>query len=152
MLDGLGYFLNALVQFFTLAQLFNVAWATLLGIAIGMLPGLIGKVACMKAADDDRDTTRTENRRNLISSGSLGCHRGNGHQVGIRRKIKGLYILVSQPDFPRGRCYGSQSGKGERGKFEPQLAPQPSLGPAWRDEKKLHFLFSAIYWAMLRTD
>jgi len=40
MFDGLGYFLNALVQFFTPAQLFNVAWATLLGISIGMLPGL----------------------------------------------------------------------------------------------------------------
>ncbi len=40
MLDGLGYFLSSVAQLFTPAELFNVAWATLLGISVGMLPGL----------------------------------------------------------------------------------------------------------------
>lgn len=40
MLDGLGYFATALVDLFTFDSVFNVAWATLLGIAVGMLPGL----------------------------------------------------------------------------------------------------------------
>jgi putative tricarboxylic transport membrane protein len=40
MLDGLGYFSKALIDFFTPGTLFNVAWASLLGIAVGMLPGL----------------------------------------------------------------------------------------------------------------
>ena len=40
MLDGLGYFATAIVDLFSLGTLFNVAWATLLGISVGMLPGL----------------------------------------------------------------------------------------------------------------
>jgi putative tricarboxylic transport membrane protein len=39
-MDGLAYFLTALVEHATPGDLFNIAWATLLGIAIGMLPGL----------------------------------------------------------------------------------------------------------------
>jgi putative tricarboxylic transport membrane protein len=38
--EGLGYFLEAVVGFLGFGALFNVLWATLLGIAIGMLPGL----------------------------------------------------------------------------------------------------------------
>lgn len=40
MLDSLVHFLDALFGFATLGVLFNVCWATLLGIVIGMLPGL----------------------------------------------------------------------------------------------------------------
>ncbi len=40
MLSGLGYFTTAIFDMFSLSTLFNVAWATLLGISIGMLPGL----------------------------------------------------------------------------------------------------------------
>ncbi len=40
MLDGVGYFFEAILGFFTLGALFNIAWATLLGIVVGMLPGL----------------------------------------------------------------------------------------------------------------
>lgn len=40
MLDGLGYFLQGIAGFLTLGSLFNIAWATLLGIVVGMLPGL----------------------------------------------------------------------------------------------------------------
>ena len=39
-MDGLGYFFSALLQFAAPASLFQVAWATLLGITIGALPGL----------------------------------------------------------------------------------------------------------------
>src|SRR5690606_41952768 len=40
MLDGLGYLGQAILGFLTLGALFNIAWATLLGIVVGMLPGL----------------------------------------------------------------------------------------------------------------
>lgn len=40
MLDGLQYFLAALVSFMEPMALFTIAWATLLGMAVGMLPGL----------------------------------------------------------------------------------------------------------------
>jgi putative tricarboxylic transport membrane protein len=40
MTEGLGYLAGALVQFAAPEPLFNVLWATLLGIAVGMLPGL----------------------------------------------------------------------------------------------------------------
>ena len=40
MLDGLGYFASAIAGLFTLQTIFAVAWSTLLGIAVGMLPGL----------------------------------------------------------------------------------------------------------------
>ena len=40
MLDGLGYFFQAILGFLTLGSLFHIAWATLLGIVVGMLPGL----------------------------------------------------------------------------------------------------------------
>jgi putative tricarboxylic transport membrane protein len=40
MFEGLRYLGAALVDFMTLGTLFNVAWATLLGICVGMLPGL----------------------------------------------------------------------------------------------------------------
>ena len=40
MLDGVGYFFQAILDFFTFGSLFNIAWATLLGIVVGMLPGL----------------------------------------------------------------------------------------------------------------
>ena len=40
MLDGLAYFGQAILGFLTLGALFNIAWATLLGIVVGMLPGL----------------------------------------------------------------------------------------------------------------
>lgn len=39
-LDGLGYFFQAILSFLSLGALFNIAWATLLGIIVGMLPGL----------------------------------------------------------------------------------------------------------------
>ncbi len=39
-MEGLGYFLDALVGFAAPGPLFNVLWATLLGICVGMLPGL----------------------------------------------------------------------------------------------------------------
>lgn len=38
--EGLTLFAQALAGFLTPAQLFNVLWATLLGISVGMLPGL----------------------------------------------------------------------------------------------------------------
>ena len=38
--EGLGHFLDALVAFAAPGPLFNVLWATLLGISVGMLPGL----------------------------------------------------------------------------------------------------------------
>ncbi len=40
MFDGLFYFAEALVKFTAPDQLFSVMWATLLGISVGMLPGL----------------------------------------------------------------------------------------------------------------
>ena len=40
MADGLGYFAAALAEFLTWQPLFNILWATLLGICVGMLPGL----------------------------------------------------------------------------------------------------------------
>ncbi len=40
MLDGLQYFLTALASFLEPATLFTIIWATLLGIIVGMLPGL----------------------------------------------------------------------------------------------------------------
>jgi putative tricarboxylic transport membrane protein len=40
MLDGLVHLANAFAAFANVATLFNVAWATLLGIVIGALPGL----------------------------------------------------------------------------------------------------------------
>jgi putative tricarboxylic transport membrane protein len=40
MTEGLGYLASALVGFAAPEPLFNVLWATLLGIAVGMLPGL----------------------------------------------------------------------------------------------------------------
>jgi len=106
----------------------------------------------METADDDGDATFTEAGRNLVGTGGLGRHRGNGHQVRFHGEINGFDIFVNQPELPVGRCYGSKGGKGKRGEFESQLAPQPSLGPTGRHEEELHFLFSAIYWAMLRTD
>ncbi len=39
-MSGIGYFTTAIFDMFSLGTLFNVAWATLLGISIGMLPGL----------------------------------------------------------------------------------------------------------------
>jgi len=39
-MQGFGYFLDALAQIAQPAALFNVAWATLLGICVGALPGL----------------------------------------------------------------------------------------------------------------
>jgi len=39
-LDGVGYFFEAILGFLTFGSLFNIAWATLLGIVVGMLPGL----------------------------------------------------------------------------------------------------------------
>jgi putative tricarboxylic transport membrane protein len=39
-MSGIGYFTTAIFEMFSLGTLFNVAWATLLGISIGMLPGL----------------------------------------------------------------------------------------------------------------
>jgi len=38
--DGLTYFLDALVSFMQPGTLFSVGWATLLGMTVGMLPGL----------------------------------------------------------------------------------------------------------------
>jgi putative tricarboxylic transport membrane protein len=38
--DGLQYFLTAIVSFLEPATLFNIGWATLLGMTVGMLPGL----------------------------------------------------------------------------------------------------------------
>ncbi|HET9025936.1 MAG TPA: tripartite tricarboxylate transporter permease [Trueperaceae bacterium] len=38
--EGLGYLFQAVLSFLTLSALFNIAWATLLGIVVGMLPGL----------------------------------------------------------------------------------------------------------------
>ena len=106
----------------------------------------------METANDNGDSTFTEAGRDLVGTGGLGRHRGNGHQVRFRGKIDRFGIFVNQPDLPVGRSNGSKGGKGKRGEFESQLAPQPSLGPAGGDEEELHFLFSAIYWAMLRTD
>ena len=40
MFDGLGYFFAGVVSLLTFGAIFNVLWATLLGIVIGMLPGL----------------------------------------------------------------------------------------------------------------
>lgn len=40
MLEGVGYFFQGIVGFLTPLSLFNVFWATLLGIVVGMLPGL----------------------------------------------------------------------------------------------------------------
>jgi putative tricarboxylic transport membrane protein len=40
MFSGLNYFLQAVVDLLAWSPLFNIAWATLLGIIIGMLPGL----------------------------------------------------------------------------------------------------------------
>ncbi|MFP3960051.1 MAG: tripartite tricarboxylate transporter permease [Spirochaetaceae bacterium] len=40
MLEGLGYFVGAIGEFVTLRTIFNVLWATQLGIIVGMLPGL----------------------------------------------------------------------------------------------------------------
>ena len=40
MFDGLGYFFAGIVSLLTWGAIFNVLWATLLGIMIGMLPGL----------------------------------------------------------------------------------------------------------------
>lgn len=40
MLDGLGMLLGGITHFLTPLSLFNIAWATLLGIVIGALPGL----------------------------------------------------------------------------------------------------------------
>ena len=40
MLDGLGYFFQGIIGFLTPISLFHIAWATLLGIVVGMLPGL----------------------------------------------------------------------------------------------------------------
>jgi len=40
MLDGLTYFFQGIVSFLTPGSLFDIAWATLLGIVVGMLPGL----------------------------------------------------------------------------------------------------------------
>ena len=40
MLDGLGLLLGGITHFLTPLSLFNIAWATLLGIVIGALPGL----------------------------------------------------------------------------------------------------------------
>ena len=37
---GLGTFLDAIIALATVSSLFNVAWATTLGIAVGMMPGL----------------------------------------------------------------------------------------------------------------
>ncbi|SDQ16990.1 tripartite tricarboxylate transporter permease [Pseudovibrio sp. Tun.PSC04-5.I4] len=39
-MDGLNSLMEALVAGFTLTQIFHVSWATLLGIFVGMLPGL----------------------------------------------------------------------------------------------------------------
>jgi len=39
-LEGVGYFFQAIAGFLTPGSLFNVLWATLLGIVVGMLPGL----------------------------------------------------------------------------------------------------------------
>lgn len=40
MTEGLGYFLNAILGLASLGVIFTVLWATLLGITVGMLPGL----------------------------------------------------------------------------------------------------------------
>lgn len=40
MLEGLGYFFAAMVSFLDPGSLWNILWATLLGIIVGMLPGL----------------------------------------------------------------------------------------------------------------
>ena len=40
-MEGLTHIANAFVHFATVETLFNVVWATALGIVIGMLPGLI---------------------------------------------------------------------------------------------------------------
>ncbi|MDZ7802225.1 MAG: tripartite tricarboxylate transporter permease [Trueperaceae bacterium] len=40
MFEGLGYFAAAVVSFLGFESIFNVLWATLLGISVGMLPGL----------------------------------------------------------------------------------------------------------------
>ncbi len=40
MLDGLGYFLDGILGYLNPASLFHIGWATLLGIVVGMLPGL----------------------------------------------------------------------------------------------------------------
>lgn len=40
MLDGLRYFAVAIIELLSWSALFNVLWSTLLGISIGMLPGL----------------------------------------------------------------------------------------------------------------
>ncbi|HZW98448.1 MAG TPA: tripartite tricarboxylate transporter permease [Trueperaceae bacterium] len=40
MLEGVGYFFQGILGFLDPTSLFNIAWATLLGIVVGMLPGL----------------------------------------------------------------------------------------------------------------
>ena len=40
MTEGLGYFLNAILELASFGVVFTVLWATLLGITVGMLPGL----------------------------------------------------------------------------------------------------------------
>src|SRR5690554_3033391 len=40
MLDGLNYFIQGIFDLLNWTSLFHVAWATLLGIIVGMLPGL----------------------------------------------------------------------------------------------------------------
>jgi putative tricarboxylic transport membrane protein len=40
MIDGLRYFVQGLGGFMTVGTIFNVLWATQLGIIVGMLPGL----------------------------------------------------------------------------------------------------------------
>ena len=39
-MEGLGYFFTAILGFLDLSSLWNILWATLLGIVVGMLPGL----------------------------------------------------------------------------------------------------------------
>ena len=39
-MDGLSAFATAIAAFATPSSLFNIVWATLLGIAVGMMPGL----------------------------------------------------------------------------------------------------------------
>ncbi|WP_417308291.1 tripartite tricarboxylate transporter permease [Devosia sp.] len=45
MFDGLGFLATALAGFLTPVSLFNIAWATLLGIVVGALPGLTATMA-----------------------------------------------------------------------------------------------------------
>lgn len=40
MFEGLRYFIDAIIGFLTVGSIFNILWSTLLGIIIGMLPGL----------------------------------------------------------------------------------------------------------------